>query len=150
MSAYRIYPTGHPVTSRPVAHSGSARPALSGVSFSLEPGQSLGLVGRTGSGKSSLLAALFRMHPICGGAVFIDDVNIANVSVETLRYVARRDMYRLTGHGESNIGWFGVAAQFSEPRFFFFFVLPKKVAVLHYLVIRISSCHYLLYAYVVI
>ncbi|KAF0312917.1 Multidrug resistance-associated protein 7 [Amphibalanus amphitrite] len=66
-------------------YSGSLRPALSGVSFTVEPGQSLGVVGRTGSGKSSLLAALFRMHPTCGGAVFIDDVNVTDVSVETLR-----------------------------------------------------------------
>ena len=44
------------------------------------------MVGRTGSGKSSLLTALFRMQPICGGAVLLDDVNVADVSVQTLRW----------------------------------------------------------------
>ena len=68
-----------------VPHSSSLRPALSGVTFSVGAGETLGVVGRTGSGKSSLLAALFRMHPVSSGAVFIDDVNVMDVGVETLR-----------------------------------------------------------------
>ncbi|XP_037084927.1 multidrug resistance-associated protein 7-like [Pollicipes pollicipes] len=64
---------------------GSLRPALCHVSFTVEPGQSLGVVGRTGSGKSSLLAALFRMHPLCDGAILLDDLNITHVSLQRLR-----------------------------------------------------------------
>ena len=76
------------VPSHPLAHRrASSRPALCRVSFSVGPGQSLGVVGRTGSGKSSLLAALFRLQPVCGGAVMLDGVNVAAVGVRRLRWV---------------------------------------------------------------
>lgn len=45
----------------------------------------IGIVGRTGAGKSSILNALFRLNPICSGHILVDGINIADVSVRDLR-----------------------------------------------------------------
>ena len=61
---------------------------LKNVSVHVSPGSTLGVVGRTGSGKSSLLLTLFRLVEIedeDGGAIEIDGVDIRSVSLKTLR-----------------------------------------------------------------
>lgn len=60
-------------------------PALCGVSFTISGGTQVGIIGRTGAGKSSILNVLFRLYPICGGSIMVDGVNIAGVSVRYLR-----------------------------------------------------------------
>ncbi|KAG9417004.1 hypothetical protein AC1031_001391 [Aphanomyces cochlioides] len=47
---------------------------LSDIEFAFEPGHQVGICGRTGSGKSSLMAALFRMVPSSSGHITIDGV----------------------------------------------------------------------------
>eukprot|EP00529_Nitzschia_sp_RCC80_P002595 CAMPEP_0113507982 /NCGR_PEP_ID=MMETSP0014_2-20120614/36759_1 /TAXON_ID=2857 /ORGANISM="Nitzschia sp." /LENGTH=1682 /DNA_ID=CAMNT_0000403635 /DNA_START=279 /DNA_END=5327 /DNA_ORIENTATION=+ /assembly_acc=CAM_ASM_000159 len=59
---------------------------LKDVNVSILPGSTLGVVGRTGSGKSSMLLTLFRIVEIeKGGSIEIDGVDIRSVSIETLR-----------------------------------------------------------------
>ncbi|KAF0684225.1 Aste57867_23788 [Aphanomyces stellatus] len=58
---------------------------LTNVSFNVAGGQKVGICGRTGSGKSSLMAALFRMVEGANGCIEIDGVNIASVALSTLR-----------------------------------------------------------------
>ncbi|OQR85996.1 ATP-binding Cassette (ABC) Superfamily [Achlya hypogyna] len=55
------------------------------VSLTIEPGEKVGICGRTGSGKSSLLAALMRLVPAASGAILIDGVDVASVPLATLR-----------------------------------------------------------------
>lgn len=59
--------------------------ALKDVNFETRPGEKIGIVGRTGSGKSSLIQVLCRMVDSFEGAVFIDGVNIANLELKKLR-----------------------------------------------------------------
>ena len=59
--------------------------ALDGVSFETKPGEKIGIVGRTGSGKSTLFLVLFRMVQIQQGTVSIDGVNLADMSLEDVR-----------------------------------------------------------------
>ncbi|KAI0701717.1 multidrug resistance-associated ABC transporter [Earliella scabrosa] len=60
-------------------------PVLKGVSFEVKPGEKVGIVGRTGAGKSSLLQALFRIVNVQAGTITIDGVDIAKIGLETLR-----------------------------------------------------------------
>ena len=55
------------------------------VSFRLEPGQTLGLLGRTGSGKSTMSRLLFRFYDPEEGAVKIDGVDLRSLRLEDLR-----------------------------------------------------------------
>lgn len=58
---------------------------LRGVSFHIRPQQKVGIVGRTGAGKSSLTLALFRIIEAAQGAIFIDGLNISQMGLERLR-----------------------------------------------------------------
>ena len=58
---------------------------LRGVSFSIRPEQKVGIVGRTGAGKSSLTLALFRIIEGTQGSICIDGLNIAHIGLSRLR-----------------------------------------------------------------
>uniref|UniRef100_A0A674PL73 ATP-binding cassette, sub-family C (CFTR/MRP), member 10 n=1 Tax=Takifugu rubripes TaxID=31033 RepID=A0A674PL73_TAKRU len=59
--------------------------ALDGVSFVVRPGEKVGIVGRTGSGKSTLFLALFRMLELNQGQIFLDGLDICTVGLAQLR-----------------------------------------------------------------
>eukprot|EP01119_Soliformovum_irregulare_P017045 TRINITY_DN5018_c0_g1_i3.p1 TRINITY_DN5018_c0_g1~~TRINITY_DN5018_c0_g1_i3.p1 ORF type:complete len:802 (-),score=245.21 TRINITY_DN5018_c0_g1_i3:165-2570(-) len=58
---------------------------LKGISFEIQPKEKVGIVGRTGAGKSSLVTALFRLNESSRGSIVIDDVPIANLGLTKLR-----------------------------------------------------------------
>ncbi|XP_033169107.1 multidrug resistance-associated protein 1 isoform X4 [Drosophila mauritiana] len=58
---------------------------LRGVSFNIKGGEKVGIVGRTGAGKSSLTLALFRIIEAAGGRISIDGVDIASMGLHMLR-----------------------------------------------------------------
>ena len=59
--------------------------ALDGVTFDTKPAEKLGIVGRTGSGKSSLFLVLFRMVDIQQGDVVIDGINACHLGLTDYR-----------------------------------------------------------------
>lgn len=59
--------------------------ALKNVSFKIESNQKIGIVGRTGSGKSSLVAALFRLCELKHGKIIIDGADIQKMDLTFLR-----------------------------------------------------------------
>nr|KAF6340857.1 ATP binding cassette subfamily C member 10 [Myotis myotis] len=59
--------------------------ALDGVTFCVQPGEKLGIVGRTGSGKSSLLSVLFRLLEPSSGRVLLDGVDTNQLALAELR-----------------------------------------------------------------
>mmetsp|Transcript_59792 Transcript_59792/g.142333 ORF Transcript_59792/g.142333 Transcript_59792/m.142333 type:complete len:1456 (+) Transcript_59792:146-4513(+) len=90
-----------------------APPALLGCSFVIEPGEKIGVVGRPGSGKSTLVCVLARLSPLAGvppfsgGRVLIDDIDISTVRLADLRSaigVVPQDCTLLPGSLKANVG----------------------------------------------
>ncbi|OUS28966.1 lipid A export permease/ATP-binding protein MsbA [Thalassotalea sp. 42_200_T64] len=66
-------------------YQGSEKPALSNLSLTIEPGKTLALVGRSGSGKSTISALLLRFYNSNHGQVLIDNENILDYKLKDLR-----------------------------------------------------------------
>ncbi len=64
---------------------GSGDDVLSGISFTVRPGQVLAIVGGTGVGKSSLVNLIPRFYDVTGGQVLLDGVDVRDYPVEALR-----------------------------------------------------------------
>ncbi|KAF4332182.1 ABC transporter integral membrane type 1 [Fusarium beomiforme] len=59
--------------------------ALSNITFTIKAGEKVGICGRTGSGKSSLMASLMGLLPCHQGRIFIDGTDISTIAPETIR-----------------------------------------------------------------
>jgi len=64
---------------------GAAAPALHDVSFQVEPGQVLAVVGRSGAGKSTLVRLLLRLHDPTAGRILLDGVDLRELPIDQLR-----------------------------------------------------------------
>jgi ABC-type multidrug transport system fused ATPase/permease subunit len=60
-------------------------PVLTDVSFTIEPGQLVGIVGPTGGGKSTIVSLIPRLYDAMGGTIEVDGVNIRNYKLQGLR-----------------------------------------------------------------
>ncbi|MBX9704700.1 MAG: lipid A export permease/ATP-binding protein MsbA, partial [Gammaproteobacteria bacterium] len=67
------------------AYQSSRGAVLQDISFSLQPGKSLALVGRSGGGKSTLVSLLPRFYDVVQGAILIDGINIQDLTLTSLR-----------------------------------------------------------------
>lgn len=82
------------------------RPALKGISLDVKAGQTIALVGHTGSGKSTIMNLLCRFYDPNEGAVLIDGIDIRNVSIESLRSqvsIVLQDTFIFSGTIRENI-----------------------------------------------
>ena len=68
-----------------VSYAPDLPPVLSGLSFNMQPNQRVGVVGRTGAGKSSLTLALFRFLEAREGRIIIDGLDISRMTLQALR-----------------------------------------------------------------
>ena len=59
--------------------------ALSDVSFKINAGENVGIIGKTGSGKTTIVDILLRIYNIPDGTVFVDGIDVNDISIESLR-----------------------------------------------------------------
>ena len=79
---------------------------LKGVTFKIEGGKKCGVVGRTGSGKSSMMMALFRIVESASGSIKIDGVDLKDVGLDLLRRqiaIVPQDPVLFSGTVRSNL-----------------------------------------------
>ena len=81
-------------------------PTLEHIDFTVRPGQTLGVIGSTGCGKSTLVQLIPRLYDVTSGSVTLDGVDVRNIPLTELRaqigYVPQRRML-FSGTVESNI-----------------------------------------------
>lgn len=85
-------------------------PLFNDLSLVIEPGETVALVGATGSGKSTLMKLLMRLYDISGGEILIDGVNIRSLSQHCLRSsfaVVHQDPVLFHRTIRENIGYMG-------------------------------------------
>ncbi len=82
------------------------QPVLKNVSFSVQPGQTVAIVGHTGSGKSTIISLLNRLYEVEEGKIKIDRVPIEDYHLDALRShigVVLQDVFLFSGSVEENI-----------------------------------------------
>jgi ATP-binding cassette subfamily B multidrug efflux pump len=93
------------------AYRGGANPSeedwvLRDVSFKVEPGQTIAIVGHTGAGKTTTIQLLLRFYDIQRGQILLDGVDIRELNVQDLRRqfgIVLQDPFLFTGTLESNV-----------------------------------------------
>ena len=86
-------------------------PVLKDLTFNVQPGERVGIVGRTGAGKSSLALALFRGLEAEAGKIIIDGIDIGLIGLQDLREsitIVPQDPTLFTGTVRSNLDPFGL------------------------------------------
>ena len=90
------------------AYAGASRNALSHISFMANPGETIGIIGPTGSGKTSLVNLIPRFYDTTEGAITVDGVNVNEIDEEYLRskvaLVAQKALL-FTGTIMENLSW---------------------------------------------
>ena len=85
-------------------------PVLKDITFTAKPGQRVGIIGNTGSGKSTLVSLIPRLYDVSSGAVRIGGVDVRDMDMDTLRNhigVVLQESVLFSGDIESNLRWGG-------------------------------------------
>lgn len=87
-------------------------PTLSNISFKLKPSEKLGIIGRTGAGKSTLIAALLRLYPFKQGVILIDNAFKTDIEDHRKQFsLISQDQFFIKGTIKDNLDLFN---QFSS------------------------------------
>lgn len=89
-------------------YAGSQNEVLKGVSFSVSPGQMVAILGRTGSGKSTVVNLIPRFYDVTAGRITIDGYDVRDVTLESLRTqigVVLQEPVLLSGTIRENIAY---------------------------------------------
>lgn len=92
-------------------------PILKNISFTVEPNQSLGIVGKTGVGKTTIVNLLTRLYDVVSGQILIDGINIKDIELKSLHQnisMISQDTYLFKGSILDNIRYARPEATFEE------------------------------------
>lgn len=81
---------------------------LENITFHVRPGQTVGIIGPTGSGKSTLMSLLCRFYDVTGGGIFVNGVNVKEWDVRKLREhiaLVMQDVFLFSDTIEGNIAY---------------------------------------------
>lgn len=87
---------------------GSGDPVLDDISFTAEPGQTVGILGETGSGKSTLVNLLPRLYDVTDGQILVDGIDVRDYAIHDLRKrvaVVLQETVLFSGTIRENIKW---------------------------------------------
>jgi ATP-binding cassette subfamily B protein len=107
--ASRVLPektVGHALGPAAAAQSGQPDWVLQDVSFSIEPGETVAIVGHTGAGKTTIISLLMRFYDVQKGAIRIDGIDVKDMDLAGLRRrfgVVLQDPFLFTGTVGGNI-----------------------------------------------
>lgn len=106
----------------------SMAPALNNISFSVQPGELVALLGGSGSGKSTIAHLIPRFYDVSGGRITVDGIDIRDVTIASLRKnvgIVQQDVFLFSASIRDNIAY-GVANADMEQ-----IVTAAKAAYLH-------------------
>ena len=95
----------------------SMAPALENISFSVQPGQLVALLGGSGSGKSTIASLLSRFYDVTNGRITVDDTDIRDVTLASLRknvVTAQQDIFLFSATIRDNIAYGAVDAEMEQ------------------------------------
>lgn len=96
------------VTFRNVSYSAEDEDILQGINFEVKKGQTIGIIGTTGSGKSTLINLLCRFYDVTEGEVLVDNINVKDMDLYDLRDnigIAMQDVFLFSDTIEGNIAY---------------------------------------------
>ena len=102
---------------RHVSFAYNETPVLRDVNFVISPGQTVGILGPTGSGKSTISNLLCRYYDVTGGEVLIDGINVKEYDLQYLRKnvgITMQEAFLFSDTVEGNIAFGNVDASFEE------------------------------------
>lgn len=114
------------------------RKIIDGVSFNIEAGKIIGIVGHTGAGKSTLANLLIRLYDVTSGEILIDGINVKRLSFDTLRSniaVVSQETYLFVGSILDNIRYAKPDATYDEV------ISASKIAGAHDFIIKLPDAY---------
>lgn len=105
------------VTFRDVSYQADGEDIVQDISFCVKPGQTVGIIGSTGAGKSTIMNLLCRFYDVTAGEVLVDGINVKDLDLYDLRDnigMAMQDVFLFSDTIEGNIAYAKPDCPFEE------------------------------------